>query len=81
MRWIREYGMRLLFGHGVRRRYGSKRGKCICKVAGLENDGFIGKFLKRVPQTNKFTITDEENLVSSNDIILKLSSPVSCSSA
>lgn len=52
-----------------------------CKVAGLEDDGFVRKFLKRVPQTNKFTITEEESLVSRNDIILRLSSPVSCSSA
>lgn len=51
-----------------------------CKVAGLEDDGFVVKFLKRVPQTNKFTITEEESLVSRNDVILKLSSPVSCSS-
>ncbi|KAK9872855.1 hypothetical protein WA026_019644 [Henosepilachna vigintioctopunctata] len=53
----------------------------ICKVAGLEDDNFVGKFLKRVPQTNKFTITEEESLVSRNDVILKLSSPVSSSSA
>ncbi|KAK5639656.1 hypothetical protein RI129_012148 [Pyrocoelia pectoralis] len=53
----------------------------ICKVGYLEDDGFVGTFLKRVQQTNKFTITEEESLVSRNDFILKLSSPVFCSSA
>ncbi|XP_063221130.1 uncharacterized protein LOC134530328 [Bacillus rossius redtenbacheri] len=48
----------------------------VCKVSYLMDNGFVGTFLKRVPQTKKFTMTEEESFVSKNDVFRKLSSPV-----
>lgn len=48
----------------------------VCKISYLTDDGFVGTFLKRVPQTKKFTMTEENSLFSRNDVVRKLSSPV-----
>lgn len=53
----------------------------VCQVNYLEDDGFVGTFLKRVSQTNKFTMTEEDSLISREDVIKKLSSPILRSSS
>ncbi|KAJ8890503.1 hypothetical protein PR048_010012 [Dryococelus australis] len=42
-------------------------------VCDLEDNGYVGVFLKKVLQTNKFTVTNEESFFSREDIVRKLS--------
>ena len=53
----------------------------VCKVKYLKEDGFVTTFLKKIPQTKKFTMTEEEYLVSRKDVIQKLNAPILCSIA
>ena len=41
----------------------------VCKVSYLNDDDFVGTFLKRVPQTKKFTMTEEDSFVLRNDVV------------
>ena len=48
----------------------------ICKENYHEDDGFVGTFMKRVLQTNNFTMTKEESLISRENLIQKWFSPI-----
>lgn len=45
----------------------------VCKICDPQDDGYVGVFLKKLPQTNKFIETNEESFFSREDIVRKLS--------
>lgn len=48
----------------------------VARIVGLQDDGYIGVFYKKVPMTPRFILTDEEAFFTNTDIIKILQKPV-----
>lgn len=53
----------------------------VAKVIEFDEEGYIGRFLKKIAQTNKFRETDEEALFKVDDVVRRLPTPKPCTTS